>query len=256
MYKNLVLKEIAEHKWKLIIGTIILIILGVTIPITFDYMHDILPHLEELPLAIGTGIAKEINLYLSDYDIYVWAQWNGKNLTQIGTIISLLLGATAIASEVSRGTIAYLLTKPTSKTKILTTKIIVSVSFIFIFTLISTLAMLIASILANKGYFGSIVFLGIVPVFVGMIASYFIALFFSILCDDSIKAFAYSAGLLILNSVFGFFSSTQKLSLSYHAKGIDYVINGNLPILSIIILAIVSIIFGFLSYKKFIKKEY
>lgn len=256
MYRNLIVKEAKEHKWKLIIGLIILIVASVSLPLTFDYIFDFMEILEVLPGPLGGAIYQEMHYYLSDYDVYLWSQWNGKNLTQIAGIIALLLGATAIASETSKGTLEYLLSKPVTKAQILTSKIMVGLVYLLLIVLIPSLTMILASVIIGKTDFGVLVTLGLIPVFFGMVVYYFVGLLFSIFTDDSIKAFAFAAGVVILNSLLAFTKSTQKFSLSYHTKGVDYVVNGSFPYLSMFILIGLSAILAFICYQGFLKKEY
>lgn len=256
MYKNLIIKEAKEHKWKLIIGLIILIAVGVSLPITFDYIFDLMEHLEGLPGIIGEAIYRDFHHFLSNYEVYLWSQWNGKNLTQIAGIISLILGATAIATETSKGTLEFLFSKPISKAQILSSKIIVGITYIAILIIVPTLAMLLASVIMGKPDFGVLVTIGLIPVFLGMVVYYFLGLLFSIYTDDSIKAFAFAAGVVILNILMGFTKATRRLSLSYHTQGIDYVVNGSFPFLSVFILVGLSLCLAFVCYKGFIKKEY
>lgn len=257
IYKNLAHKEFMEHKWKLLVGVIILSVAGAVLPITFDYMGDILGLIgEELPGGIGNQLSQEISFYFSNYDIYIWSQWNAKNLTQIVAIISLLLGATSIASEVNKGTIEFLLTKPVNKSKVLTSKIVVSLGVIFLLIAVPTLITLLTSLVTGKGGFGEIVILGLIPAYLGMVVIYFVGLIFSTISNDAIKAFAYGAGVIMLNSMLGFLKATQKFSLSYHYKGVEYVLNETFPLLSTVILVMIIGILAFISYSIFTKKEY
>lgn len=253
MHKGLLIKEANEHKWKLVLGFLYLSLMAVILPFSFEYLKNILPSIEQ---SIPAPLQKDMNLYMSTFETYLWSQWTGKNLSQIIIAIALILGSSTMASEASKGTISFLLTKPITKLSIFLTKAFLANSYLFILVFLPTTIMYIASIFSTKGEVGILVFLSVIPAFLAGVVAYFIGLYFSITSDDAIKAFAYGAGLVIVNSLFSLFEITEKFSLSYLYKGSEDFLRGNFPYLNTVILLVTAIFLCVLCYKRFIKKQY
>ncbi|WP_241078424.1 ABC transporter permease subunit [Natranaerofaba carboxydovora] len=75
------------------------------------------------------GIIEEFTLLFGDHTTYIWSQWHGNNLVQIGAILSIILGMGVIAKETSKGTISFLVSKPVSRFEIFTTKVATGVRY-------------------------------------------------------------------------------------------------------------------------------
>ncbi len=67
-------KELREFRWKIIIGLVFFIITAASIPLTFNYIKELLHFIPEMPGLEG------FDRYLANFNIYTWSQWSGKNL--------------------------------------------------------------------------------------------------------------------------------------------------------------------------------
>ncbi len=114
---NLVRKELYQMRWIMIIGLLFCTGLAVILAITFNYLEQIV---EEIPVEImelftNYEVARELLAIFGNYSLYVWSQWNAKNLYQVGALFAIIIAAIQFAGEVSRRTIGFYLTRPISR---------------------------------------------------------------------------------------------------------------------------------------------
>jgi ABC-type transport system involved in multi-copper enzyme maturation permease subunit len=251
---SLLLKELREHRWTLLIGTGIMTAMGIFSAWSFQWFALYENMLTEY---LQPELVEQFEPLLEDYTFYLWSQWHPKNLLQIGTIIAIILAAPAIAGEVNRGTIKYLTSLPLSRERILFNKAVTGILDLSALIWISTLIMLAVGSLLESGVDWGTMLLATCLSNLGLVGVYAFALSFSALGSDSIKAGAGAAGLLLLWSGAGLHPRTAVLSPFWHMKGIAWFTGqGPFPWPSLVILLFFALASFYLAGRIFTKRQY
>lgn len=117
--KALFYKEWRETRLAYLIFLILLLTTAAFIPLTFDWIRKIMGNVPSPP-----AFQSEINFIMKSFPHYIWSQWFPKNLIQFGVIFALVLGASSLAGEFSRGTFEFLFTKPVKRRNVFLVKVI------------------------------------------------------------------------------------------------------------------------------------
>lgn len=234
MNATLFKKEMRENRWKLITGTGLLTLLAVATPLLYEMIAGLL-------LQAPAGYDWALNLMppgmLDDYTVYLWSQWNNKNLFQIGILLAVLLGMSTVAGEVSGQTISFLLTRPLSRRAVYLSKVFAGLLMLAAAVAVSTVLMLAVAFAATTQVIDAtriLVATGIT--FTGLAAVYMLSVFFSTWLDDPVKAGGITIVLLMAMSVLGWFRATRAFSLFTHIGGGVYVLTGQFPLLPILVI--------------------
>ena len=250
---NLLRKELHEQRWVLILGIIIFSAVGIFCAWSFKMFQHYGAMLTDISSPL---IADELQRILADYNYYLWSQWQPKNLLQFGTILALVLAAPAVAGELSRGSMDYLLSRPLSRTSILLTKATAGALILSAIIWSATLGSLAAASLIGPALWWGRFLAATALVNAGLLCVYGIGLLFSTFCADSIKAGVSAGGLLLALSGCGIFPATRFLSPFWHAKGSAYMGGGSFPWVSLILLLGASLGFVLLAARVFNQQEY
>lgn len=250
---NLILKELRETRWVLITGILVLTIMG----IFAAWSYTLLPMLDDMIIEfLGPELARQIDQISSNFTIYLWSQWQPKNLLQIGTIVALILSAPAIAGEIHRGSAEYLTSLPVSRTKILAAKAIAGVLMLSVIIWVSTLAMLAVASLIEQPILWGRLLAATALTNLGLIAVYAVGLAFSARGNDTVKSGALAAALLFVWSATGLHRSTYLLSPFWHMKGMNWFAGAaSFPWYSVAMMLGVIIAAGLLANYLFTKRE-
>jgi len=250
---NLLLKELRELRWVLIVGTVVLSAMGIFAAWSFR----LIPHYEGIILQyLGPEIANQIAAMTANYSYYLWSQWHPKNLLQVGTIIALILAAPAIAGEIHRGSIEYLTSLPISRSKILIVKALAGILTLTAIIWVSTLIMLaFGSVLQSPILWGKLLAATALTNF-GLMAVYSIGLVFSAMGSDAVKSGALAAALLLVWSASGLHRFTWIISPFWHMKGIGWFLETeSFPWLSVGFLLVLSAVSIFVANRIFTQRQ-
>jgi ABC-type transport system involved in multi-copper enzyme maturation permease subunit len=140
-------KELLEARWKLLTFTLLAFLAsGGNIGI-YRYVEYLLesggassPMLQDMtqePL-------------MKNFPAFVWDRWFATNGPFLLMLFAVILGGGLIAGEVRKGTIFFLLSKPVSRERILLTKYTVSAGLLLAVGVMSSLAIVIASIAVGQ----------------------------------------------------------------------------------------------------------
>lgn len=251
---SLLLKELREHRWTLIIGAAILTAMGVFSAWSFQWISHFENMLTEY---LQPELMEQLEPMLEDYTFYLWSQWHPKNLLQVGTIIALVLAAPAIAGEVNRGSIKYLTSLPLCRATILFNKALAGVLGLSTIIWTGTLAMLAAGWMLGTGLDWGALLLATILTNLGLIGIYAFGLVLSARGSDAIKAGASAAGLLLLWSGAGLHLRTAVLSPFWHMKGIAWFTGqGPFPWPSVVVLFLFALAAFILAGRIFAKREF
>lgn len=215
IYSGLAKKEIMENKWKYIVMMIWLVAFGSTLYLGYQWFGNLVKNAVGLDAEIITRYMGDM---IDDFGFYAWANWYGKTFYQSLTVFAILLGISNIANEVNKGTAGFLFTRPMSRNGIYFTKYITGTIGLALLIIASTLITIIISQFYGEPL--TLKFLAGIPmVFAGSLVVYSIAVFFSAIYDDQIKAAVAASLVAIVISIPGWFKSISYLSIYVHMRG-------------------------------------
>ncbi|WP_031517873.1 ABC transporter permease [Desulfofalx alkaliphila] len=215
IYKALIKKELMENRWKYAVILIWLLAFGSTLFLSFKWLGDLLQSLTGLEAELTN---KLMGAMMEDFALYAWANWYGKTFYQSLVLFAIILGMSNIAGEVGRGTASFVFTKPLSRREIFFTKYATGGLGLALVITVSTFAAWLASQFYGEAL--SLSFLtGIPMAFAGSLVIYSIAVYWSVVFDDQIKAGVAAALTAFVISIPGWFGSTAFLSVFVHMRG-------------------------------------
>lgn len=194
---------------------------------------------------------------------YGWFKTEGYTmLTLIGGIYAAILGGTILLKEENDKTIEFLYSKPVSKNKIVTSKIICGVVNIFIFTAVITIVNLIALIGIEDFKLKEYLMISIIPILLYYMV-FFIMLFISTFCKKTKKAMSIGIGIVFVSYIMQIIGSMgenveviKNLSLFEFVSSRYIILNNSIDVkyLFIGIAIIIATVFG--TYYRYNRKEF
>lgn len=201
----MVIKEVIEARWKAIIGSVVAVLFVVALASTYNLIKNLLSGqltgntTQQIPPQLQ-GTMQQLT---GSYDGYIWSQWFSKNGPEILAILAAVLGASLIASEVNKGTIFFLLSKPMSRDRVLLTKYLVSALILLGVMLLSCIAILVAAAIVGHPQNVGGVLVSTVLLWLGMLFVLGLALLFSVLFHDVLRPLIFSLLFTLLLSIPG-----------------------------------------------------
>ena len=222
MKRALLSKELREGWWKFALGTGFLILTAALIPLMYNWIIDFLS---------GAGTEEMSSFipdttFLDDQLLYLWSQWNGKNLYQFGSLLAIILGMSPVASEVKGDTIGFLLARPLSRATILVVKALAGIMLLVISVFLSTLVLIAISRVVFAGVEIIPLLVATLNTLLGLLVIYSLALLFSVLLDEQIMAGLLTVLVLIIAYLPGWLNPALP-SLVTFIDGSDYILDGS-----------------------------
>lgn len=182
-------------------------------------------------------------------------------LTLIGSIYAAILGSTILLKEENDKTIIFLYSKPISRKKIVTQKLLVGLSYLVLFNIAIAITSLIGLIISNDFNITKWIYLTILPLLLHLL--YFVlALFISTFLKKTSKSIMFNLGILLLSYFMQVISSLSSkidflkyLSPFYYTNSRTVLKSMTFPLEGGIIL-IACIGLSLLLYNKYNKKEF
>ncbi|EFH83981.1 ABC transporter permease [Ktedonobacter racemifer] len=201
----MVVKEFIEARWKAIIGSVVAVMAAAALASTYNLIKNGLAGqlTGDAAQQIPSQLQGTIQQLTGSYDGYVWSQWFSKNGPDILAILAAVLGASLIASEVNKGTIFFLLSKPVSRDRVLLTKYLVSALILLGVSLLSGIAILVAAAIVGHPQNVGGVLISTVLLWLGMLFVLGLALLFSVLFHDVLRPLIFSLLFTLLLSIPG-----------------------------------------------------
>lgn len=243
-------KEIRAGRWKFAAGMSILMLAAISAPLIFDYtikLMDITP----IPEFARGQVAQ-----LKDFRFFVWSQWFGKSLTQMGTMIAVIFGAGLVSSEVSRKTIQFMLSKPIRREDIFTVKYIVNLVNLALLTVLSSLALYITLLAVNRTYPAVNMIEQTILAVAGLSVVYSLAVYFSSVFDQSLRSALASIFTVFLLYIPGSIPLMGKYSLFYQMSGPALYSGKGFPWVTMLIFAAISTVLYYLGRKRFVNRDF
>jgi ABC-2 type transport system permease protein len=202
----MVVKEFIEARWKAIVGSVVAVMFTAALASTYNLIKNVLAGqlTGEAAQQIPSQLQGQIQQLTGSYDGYIWSQWFSKNGPEILAILAAVLGASLIASEVNKGTIFFLLSKPVSRDRVLLTKYLVSALILLGVVLLSGITILVAAAMVGHPQHVGGVLISTILLWLGMLFVLGLALLFSVLFHDVLRPLIFSLLLTLLLSIPGF----------------------------------------------------
>ena len=183
---TLLKKEFRESAWKHALALVVLSALGVSLPFMFEWLG-------KLHMDIGGVLGEAYRRQMSDFTLYMWANWYGKNLYQVLVIYAVVVGMAQVAGEVDRNTAGFLFSKPLGRSTIYRAKFTAGATGMLGVMTAATLLTFLAAQVAGHDL-PALFLAGLVVNAAGLLVIYSLALMFSVLLDDQLKAGAAAFG--------------------------------------------------------------
>ncbi len=129
----MVVKEWRDARWKFLVGSVLVLVVGVMIP-----LDTLVPNPYSLFGAPENVIAPSPREDARYLEYLLWSQWFGEaSGNPILMLIAAVLGAGLISGETSRSTIFFLFSKPVSRERVLLTKYAIGAGILFVVVMLA-----------------------------------------------------------------------------------------------------------------------
>lgn len=247
--KGLWNKEIHAGKFKVLAGLPILVITALVITLGYDFTVKIM---EAAPVP---DFAREQMALFKDFRFYLWSQWFGKNLYQMGSFIAILFGFNMISSEVSRKTMHFLLAKPIRRQDVFKIKYIVNYAALVLVAVISTAVLYVSAVAVGRGYPLLQLIENTIIAVAGMGVVFSIAVYFSTVFDRPMKSFVVSFLVALALAAPGFSQALVRFSVYYQMAGPGIFKGEGFPLLPLAVFVLVSAGLYVLGRNRFVKGD-
>lgn len=258
-------RELKLNLKSFIIWTSICVILFFVAFLMYPYIIDTekTDMLNEMMKSLPPEMLKVFNMDISNIDnVFGWFKTEGYIfLVLIVGFYSSILGGTILVKEESDKTIEFLYSKPISRNKIITSKILCSLIFIISMILLITLFNYIGMRISGDFDFKPFLLLSISPLFV-VLPLYFITLFISTFFNKTKKTTGISLGITFIFYFIQIISNMgEKVEFFKYftpftlTDSRNIIVNSNINIWCIVIGIIISVVFLLLTYFVYNKKE-
>ena len=225
--KALLKKEFKENFVKFVIETVLLV--GITFslfPYGYRLTQRINPNLLNSIKIMGN--ASNFFAKLKDINFFIYSQWFGKNLFEMALLFAVVNAVGIIAGETERKTAVFLFSRPVSRAKIFSAKLIAVILYTLLPIVLSTYLIIPLShnipqkinlVLMNKLLFQSLV---------ATTAAISLTIVFSVLINDRVKAGIASFAVIIASIALGSVKTFHRINFInfYIGKFSVYVTSG------------------------------
>ncbi len=234
----MLVKELIEARWKVMIGAIVALVGAAAFAATYELIIGVLTG----PIARQTGVGQQQidSLVKGGYDVYIWSQWFSKTAPQILVILAAIMGAGLIASEVNKGTIFFLLSKPVSRTQVLLVKYGVNALSLLGVTLVSSVVILVAAAVRGQPVHWAGVVVSSLLLWVGMLFPLGLATLCSILYKDIWLPLVIAILVIVVLSLPGLVPGWGAWNLTGYWADYSAYLGNSFPLKGLIILLVVA----------------
>lgn len=201
----MIAKEWLDARWKLAIGTVLVLALGVLIP-----LDTLFPHSYSLFGEPDNVIAPSPTENAGYLRYLLWSQWfTEASGNPVLMLLATVLGAGLISDEVNRSTIFLLLNKPVSRERVLLTKYAVGASVLLFTTLLGSATLsLVAGMFGYPQHAGGVLISAVLMWF-GLLFVLGTSLVLSVVLDSMLLAVVGTFLVWMLTSVTPVFIAQQ-----------------------------------------------
>ena len=255
--------ELKKMRVRTIVSMIILLVLLIMVIASKDWaireMSTISQQLSEerMPKFLRKMIGSDMKGFLQrlkEDDFYIWSQWFGKNFGQFVPLVALIIAFPLFSREYERKTIYYLVAR-VQRSRIYFHKYMAGFSMLCATLLIFSLLPLLITLLMGwkveawkfSGY--------TLQSLVGGVTFYSIFILFSVLFKDQVKPILLGIAVIIGVAFLSISSKLNFLNLYSYIMSQNVFQNGKIDFIRTITYSCASIVFLFLGYSVFQRKE-
>lgn len=245
-------------RWILLIFMAINLGIVVTIGITYHYT---IQFLEEMPQDLFQmlqeySFSRSFLVLFDDYLTYIYSQWNGKNLIQIGSLMAIIMAALQFAGERSKKTMSFFLSRPFNRREGFLGKVLAGTLFLISLFGITTILLYFVSSIIGYGEGWGRFFTATILSLLWLTVFYLLCCLISLKASEPIPAAAIMGGGALLISSLGLFSRTRPFSPFYQMSAGSYFMQGASPLISLLPALIIIFILLRLGIHLFEEEDY
>ncbi len=251
-------KEFMEARWKAIIGSIVAVVVAAALAGTYDLIKNLLASqlTGDAAKQIPSQFQGQIQQLLGSYDAYAWGQWFSKTGPELLAILAAVLGASLIASEVSKGTIFFLLSKPVGRDRVLLTKYAVNALILLGVTLLGGLGLLAAAAIVGHPQNVGGVLISSVLLWLGTLFVLGLTLLFSVLFHDVLRPLVLALIITVILSIPGLIPNANDWNLTFYWSNFAAYQGTVFPLKALIVCLVAAIVPLVLAIPLFRKQAY
>jgi hypothetical protein len=192
-------KSWLETRWRFLIGVGLLSISACSTVLYYPEVLKLMPMAGSIDVSgeIGRRIREGVELS-RNYDGYIWSQWFGQNVTQLGTLFAILLGSGSPISQGSGGATLFTLSLPASRNRLLGVRTATGLAEWFVIALIPSLVIPLLSPAIGERYsvVGAMVYAACL--FVAGAVFFSLAVLLSAMLDDLLRPLLIACSVAVL----------------------------------------------------------
>lgn len=256
-------KEFKSNLRGLIIWTLIMVLLFVIVFLVYPSIIKDTKMFNELMASMDEKMLAIFNMDVISIDtVFGWVATEGYlMILLVGGCYFGILGSNILLKEENDKTIEFLYAKPITRNKIITSKILCGLSYIFIFNLLVGTTNFIGCYLSNNLDTNKWFLITILPIF-GHVFIYLISLLISIFLNKTNQSIGICLGTLfgfyflsVLGGLAEIVEFLKYFSPFYYVEARSILIDGTIDLVNMGVLIVSSIIISFLIYRIYNKKE-
>ena len=249
---KLLKKIYQDEKGKLWLFTIFLSVASVAQVAFWPFVNKLIPMVKEaLPDALRWLVG---GMMSEGFTFYVITSQFIKNVGMFGTILAVILAASAIARENEAGTLEFLLAQPVSRTRVITEKFFANLAILSIPIIISSLLVYPSGMFFNGEIDLWNLLLASVYGFLIMGVIYAITFFISLFVEDQMQAISAGITVSVVMTILSLFRETAAASVIGWLNVqnmLPLITTGALPVAKIAFMVSAILLFYLLSRWKF-----
>lgn len=249
-------KEVIEARWKAIIGVVVCIVGAGALAATYDLIQKLLAG-QNVQQQVPSSLQGPVQQLLGgSYAVYVWSQWFGKSGPEVVAILAAVLGCGLIASEVNKGTIFFLLSKPVGRVRILLVKYAVNAALLLAMVVAGSVALVVtAAIVGHPQNLGGVA-ISTLLLWLGALFVLGLAMLFSVLFRDILRPLLFALIIAILAAIPGFVPGWSDWSLPGYWSSQAAYLGQEFPLKALIICLVAAIVPVIVAIPLFRKQAY
>lgn len=256
-------KEIYSNFKSFLIWISIIILMYITVFLIYPSMMGDAEAMEQLLSTMPKEMLEHFNMDVIGIEtVFGWIATEGfMMLTLVGGVYFAMMGSNILLKEENDGTIEFLYSKPVTRDKIVSSKLLTGLIYVFAFNVGISFVTFIGLILSKDLSFSKWALISLLPIIIHLFfftVSFLLSMFFT----KTSKSLGISLGVLfglyllnILSAMSDKIEFLKYLSPFYYINSRSVLTEGSIDIFNCLIVIIVSIVFVCLSYKFYSKKE-
>src|SRR5262245_24110875 len=142
-----------ETRWRFLIGVGLLTVSACGTVLYYPQVMRLMPMANSIDVSgeIGRRIKEGVEL-ASSYRGYIWSQWIGQSVSQMGTLFAILLGSGSPIAQGSPGATMFTLSLPASRNRLLGIRTATGLAEWFVIALVPSLTVPLLSPAVGQSY--------------------------------------------------------------------------------------------------------